>query len=208
MEKEIIHTVKWSFLQQFDTLWQTLDNQHLWKWIKISAYKITHLFTCKYIRKFLIFANHLPVIFVFVLHGVSLFILTTVPCSLPWIGLLTGLTRKRKLVQKFISNLRKQSIAHRLDKAASSSAKLQRRVSRQESVHDQEEAQCHLSPRLEGRIYLLNDQVKSISEEICPNGIVKHTKSQSGIWSKFGLFCGLTALSLGLIWSFKRRLNK
>lgn len=119
-----------------------------------------------------------------------------------------GLTRKRKLVQKFISNLRKQSIAHRLDKAASSSAKLQRRVSRQESIHDQEEAQCHLSPRLEGRIYLLNDQVKSISEEICPNGIVKHTKSQSGIWSKFGLFCGLTALSLGLIWSFKRRLNK
>lgn len=121
---------------------------------------------------------------------------------------LVSLVRKRKLVQKFISNLRKQSIAHRLDKAASSSAKLQRRVSRQESVHDQEEAQCHLSPRLEGRIYLLNDQVKSISEEICPNGIVKHTKSQSGIWSKFGLLCGLTALSLGLIWSFKRRLNK
>ena len=66
MEKEIIHTAKWSFLQQFDTLWQTLDNQHLWKWIKISANEITHLYTCKYIRKFLIFANHLPVIFVFV----------------------------------------------------------------------------------------------------------------------------------------------
>lgn len=129
-------------------------------------------------------------------------------CSLFFALNWTILTRKRKLVQKFISNLRKQSIAHRLDKAASSSAKLQRRVSRQESIHDQEEAQCHLSPRLEGRIYLLNDQVKSISEEICPNGIVKHTKSQSGIWSKFGLFCGLTALSLGLIWSFKRRLNK
>lgn len=129
-------------------------------------------------------------------------------CSLFFALNWTILTRKRKLVQKFISNLRKQSIAHRLDKAASSSAKLQRRVSRQESIHDQEEAQCHLSPCLEGRIYLLNDQVKSISEEICPNGIVKHTKSQSGIWSKFGLFCGLTALSLGLIWSFKRRLNK
>lgn len=129
-------------------------------------------------------------------------------CSLFFALNWTILTRKRKLVQKFISNLRKQSIAHRLDKAASSSAKLQRRVSRQESVHDQEEAQCHLSPRLEGRIYLLNDQVKSISEEICPNGIVKHTKSQSGIWSKFGLFCGLTALSMGLIWAFKRRLNK
>lgn len=45
MEKEIIYTVKWRFLQQFDTLWQTLDNQHLWKWIEISANKITHLYT-------------------------------------------------------------------------------------------------------------------------------------------------------------------
>lgn len=111
-------------------------------------------------------------------------------------------------MQKFISNLRKQSIAHRLDKAASSSAKLQRRISRQESVHDQEEAQCHLSPRVEGRIYLLDDQVKSSPADICPNGVLKHTKSQSGFWSKFGLFCGLSALSLGLIWAFKKRVNK
>lgn len=112
-------------------------------------------------------------------------------------------------MQKFISNLRKQSIAHRLDKAASSSAKLERRISRQESVHDQEEAQCHLSPRVEGRIYLLDDQVKSSSPaDICPNGVLKHTKSQSRFWSKFGLLCGLSALSLGLIWAFKKRVNK
>ncbi|XP_061189980.1 mannosylglucosyl-3-phosphoglycerate phosphatase-like [Saccostrea echinata] len=73
---------------------------------------------------------------------------------------LVGLVRKRGLVQKFISNLRKRSMARKLDQAATMS-KLERRLSRQKSVYNEEEEQCHLSPEVEGRIILLDDQIQT-----------------------------------------------
>ncbi|XP_078337101.1 mannosylglucosyl-3-phosphoglycerate phosphatase-like [Crassostrea virginica] len=78
---------------------------------------------------------------------------------------LVSLVRKRKLVQTFISNLRKRSTAHRLGKVTSTpttATSMQRHLSRQESVHDQEATQCHLSPTVEGRIFLLDDKMRTI----------------------------------------------
>ncbi|XP_048735520.2 mannosylglucosyl-3-phosphoglycerate phosphatase-like isoform X3 [Ostrea edulis] len=77
---------------------------------------------------------------------------------------LVGLVRKRRLVQTFISNLRKKSMARKLDEAASMN-KLERRLSHQQSVQIQEVEQCHLAPTLEGRIFQLDDQAQIEQEE-------------------------------------------
>lgn len=93
-------------------------------------------------------------------------------------------------------------MARKLDEAAIMN-KLERRLSRQQSVQIQEVEQCHLAPTLEGRIFRLDDQVKPACERI------SHTEGDfKGLWNKMGFIFGFSLVSLGLVWFIKKKLNK